>query len=88
MPILERRPADPAGRPGSLSPRPDPIATRLAHVYLGPHTLSLITRHWAQGDERRCRRCPPGTCSAVGGVCTVTAARHVSEGEAPDYRHA
>ncbi|WP_422923137.1 hypothetical protein [Singulisphaera sp. PoT] len=57
--------------PVLLSYRPRPASTRTSDLPVGPVTVTTIARTWADGDERRCRLCPAGTCSAYKKVCTV-----------------
>lgn len=45
--------------------------------------VTAITRHWENGEEADCRRCPE--CTAQRGVCTVLTEEQVSEEDAPTY---
>jgi hypothetical protein len=67
------------------SPPPIPIGPPLPILYqIGRlNGVTAITRHWADGDEKRCRLCDE--CTAERGVCTILVERYVSDKDAPVF---
>lgn len=64
--------------PRIIPMQPMPGRTRHFYLAVGGRVVTVITRHWSEGEEGRCRLCR--ACSAAEGVCTVAVTRKVEPG--------
>ena len=72
---------------GQVEPeQPDPLEIRVSRMKTRSGWVTALFRAWQYDEIPRCRLCPKGTCTAVGGCCLLLIPDRVEDKDAALYR--